>query len=57
MDDITEVDVSIPSNQTGGVVHLMWKEPENPNGMILTYQIVYRRVDNLNVNVKNKMKM
>ncbi|XP_071446667.1 insulin-like peptide receptor isoform X2 [Hetaerina americana] len=32
-------------NETAGTVKLKWKEPEKPNGIIVTYQIEYRRVD------------
>lgn len=50
VDNVGLVRVSIPSaNLTSGMVKLMWDEPEDPNGIILTYQIEYRRVDIENV--------
>uniref|UniRef100_A0ABD2XMG2 Tyrosine-protein kinase receptor n=1 Tax=Trichogramma kaykai TaxID=54128 RepID=A0ABD2XMG2_9HYME len=38
----------MPSNDSTTTVKLMWDEPPQPNGVILTYQIEYKRVDVLN---------
>ncbi|XP_046398133.1 insulin-like peptide receptor [Ischnura elegans] len=45
-DDIDSKSLAIDVfNETAGSVRLRWKEPERPNGIIVTYQIEYRRVD------------
>lgn len=41
-DNVTNVHVT---NQSLNMVTLAWKEPVNPNGLILTYQIEYKRMD------------
>ncbi|KAB0801173.1 hypothetical protein PPYR_05527 [Photinus pyralis] len=41
-DNVTNVRVT---NQSLNMVTLAWKEPVNPNGLILTYQIEYKRMD------------
>lgn len=39
----------IASNDSSATVRLMWQEPPQPNGVVLTYQIEYKRVDVPNV--------
>lgn len=45
-DDVTELSIAkLPaSNHSTGVI-LSWKTPENPNGLIVSYNIRYQRVD------------
>jgi len=43
-DDIIDSFVQ-ESNHTIGLVKIGWKEPEDPNGLIIKYQIEYRRQD------------
>ena len=38
--------IPLTSNGTVEETNLRWEEPPNPNGLILSYQIEYRRVDN-----------
>ncbi|XP_074000153.1 insulin-like receptor isoform X2 [Rhodnius prolixus] len=33
------------SNRSAGAVYLKWTEPQNPNSLVVTYQIEYRRTD------------
>lgn len=43
-DDIKIFDVSnVPSNESYGIVRISWKAPENPNGVLLSYTIKYRK--------------
>jgi Fibronectin type III domain len=45
-DIITVFDASkIQSNGSSGSIRVSWKPPENPNGLILTYTIRYRKHD------------
>lgn len=39
-------------NNSLTMVTLQWEEPSHPNGLIITYQIEYKRVDVPNVSVK-----
>lgn len=50
-DDVFELSVQVQdvSNHSLGEVLLKWEEPVAPNGLIVTYQIEYRRVDIENV--------
>lgn len=45
-DNVTNVHVA---NQSLDMVTLAWDEPIEPNGLILTYQIEYKRMDIENV--------
>jgi hypothetical protein len=36
-------------NETLGTVKLRWEEPTSPNGIIVTYQIEYKSMENPNV--------
>jgi insulin receptor len=36
-------------NESLGTVKLRWEEPPSPNGIIVTYQIEYKSVENPNV--------
>jgi insulin receptor len=36
-------------NETLGTVKLRWEEPPSPNGIIVTYQIEYKSIENPNV--------
>lgn len=48
-DDINIANVTVEVlNQTSGSVKLKWAEPVNPNGMIVTYQVEYKREDIVN---------
>lgn len=47
-DTITSVQIT---NKSLGMVSLTWDEPKEPNGLILTYQIEYKRKDIDNVSV------
>jgi hypothetical protein len=47
-DDIKHVQVT---NQSMEMVSITWKEPEDPNGVILCYTIEYKKLDNENVTV------
>ena len=48
--DLMKLHVEV-ANQTdyGGEVKLKWEEPSEPNGIVVTYNIEYRRVDIENV--------
>lgn len=51
-DNIDQIKLSVEvNNQTeyGGEVRLKWEEPPEPNGIVVTYHIEYRRVDIENV--------
>lgn len=51
-DDINIANVTVEVlNQTSGSVKLKWAEPVNPNGMIVTYQVEYKREDIVNVSI------
>ncbi|UYV63309.1 InR [Cordylochernes scorpioides] len=46
MDDINPHSIRINTdNATMGMVTLHWQEPLNPNGLVVTYTIEYRKVD------------
>ncbi|RZC43079.1 insulin-like receptor [Asbolus verrucosus] len=47
-DDIKQVQIT---NQSLEMVSITWKEPEDPNGVILSYTIEYRKLDNENQNI------
>lgn len=47
------VQVMDTSNHSGDVL-LKWEEPPVPNGLIVTYQIEYRRIDIENVRAPSK---
>lgn len=36
-------------NASSGIVYLKWDEPKTPNGLIVTYHIEYKKLDNKNV--------
>jgi insulin receptor len=38
-------------NETLGTVKLRWEEPPSPNGIIVTYQIEYKSIENPNVSL------
>jgi hypothetical protein len=38
-------------NETLGTVRLRWEEPPSPNGIIVTYQIEYKSIENPNVSL------
>lgn len=44
-DDIKYFDAMnvVPSNESYGIVKVGWKAPENPNGLLLSYTIKYRK--------------
>lgn len=45
-DIITVFDANmIPSNRSSGSIKVSWKPPENPNGLLLTYTIRYKKYD------------
>lgn len=44
-DNINPRTLTVEVNQTVGTVKLRWEEPKQPNGIIVTYQIEYGRVD------------
>ena len=48
-DDIVEPFTVQESNHTTGAVKIAWKEPEDPNGIIIKYQLELRRADIPNV--------
>lgn len=41
--------LSISGNNSLTIITLYWEEPPQPNGLIVTYQIEYKRVDIKNV--------
>lgn len=41
----------ISMNDSLPIAKVQWKEPESPNGLIVTYQIKYKRVDIPNVSI------
>lgn len=41
---------SVPSNESYGIVKVEWKAPENPNGILLSYTIKYRKNEIENAN-------
>lgn len=43
--------VKINGNNSRPIVKLQWDEPPQPNGLIVTYQIEYKRVDIKNVRI------
>lgn len=43
------VEVANQTQEFGGEVRLKWEEPIEPNGIVVTYHIEYRRVDIQNV--------
>jgi insulin receptor len=43
------VKVANQTEEFGGEVRLQWEEPIEPNGIVVTYHIEYRRVDIQNV--------
>lgn len=45
-DDIKSVHIT---NQSLEIVSVTWREPEDPNGVIFSYTIEYKRLDNENV--------
>lgn len=45
-DDIKQVQIT---NQSWEMVSITWKEPEDPNGVIICYTIEYKKQDNENV--------
>lgn len=50
-DDIKLVEVTtVPSNESFGIVKVAWKAPENPNGVLLSYTIKYRKNEIENAN-------
>lgn len=50
-DEIKLVEVTtVPSNESFGIVKVAWKAPENPNGVLLSYTIKYRKNDIENAN-------
>lgn len=45
-DDVKEVSIEkLPASNHSSGVRLKWKPPENPNGMVVSYDIRYQRVD------------
>jgi hypothetical protein len=42
-------------NESLGTVKLRWEEPPAPNGIIVTYQIEYKSVENPNVSCCRKL--
>lgn len=41
---------TVPSNDSYGIVKVSWKAPENPNGVLLSYTIKYRKNEIENAN-------
>lgn len=39
------VEVANQTQEYGGEVRLKWEEPPEPNGILVTYHIEYRRID------------
>lgn len=50
-DDIPYLEIRKPQNSNNGTSSskLYWPEPKNPNGLILSYTVTYKRVDLDNV--------
>lgn len=48
-DDMVEGVVTHDSNSTLGSIKIGWNEPKDPNGVIVKFQMEYRRTDIPNV--------